>query len=166
LEKVVVEINGYFVGFIFKDDVLIKNTIPLSKDEISKFFGLARISNEKYYIKVAEYILKLYFGEMLDKDVRKLINYELEVSPFTKKVLEVVKNIPYGKVKTYGDIARELNTSPRAVGRAMNKNPLPLIIPCHRVVGKNDIGGYSYGIRHKINILKNEGFTISSKLTP
>ncbi|AEF95918.1 MGMT family protein [Methanotorris igneus] len=157
MEKVVVEINGYFVGFIFKDDVLIRNTIPLSRDEISRFFGWGKVSNKKHHIKMAEYILKLYFGEMLDREVRELINYSLDVSPFTKKVLEVVKDIPYGKVRTYGEIARELNTSPRAVGGAMNKNPLPLIIPCHRVVGKNNIGGYSYGIRHKINILKNEG---------
>nr|WP_245528939.1 methylated-DNA--[protein]-cysteine S-methyltransferase [Methanotorris formicicus] len=163
MEKVVVEINGYFVGFIFKDDVLVRNTIPLSRDEINKFFSWEKISNKKHHIKMAKCILRLYFGKMLDSEVRELIDYSLDVTPFTKKVLDVVKNIPYGSVKTYGEIAKELKTSPRAVGRSMNKNPLPLVIPCHRVVGKDNIGGYSYGITHKINILKNEGVITNLK---
>jgi len=53
--------------------------------------------------------------------------------------------IEYGEVKTYGTLAKELNTAPRALGQALGANPLPIIIPCHRVVAANDLGGFHYG---------------------
>lgn len=56
--------------------------------------------------------------------------------------MELIK-IPLGEVVTYGALAKKLKTSARAVGNACRKNPLPIIIPCHRVVAKNSIGGYS-----------------------
>lgn len=54
-----------------------------------------------------------------------------------------VREIPYGNTETYGEIARDLNTSPRLVGLAMKRNPTPLVIPCHRVVSKTGTGGFS-----------------------
>ncbi|WP_456329016.1 methylated-DNA--[protein]-cysteine S-methyltransferase [Archaeoglobus sp.] len=84
-------------------------------------------------------LLRYFSGEK----VEIMIPYRLEVSEFTKRVLEEVSKIPYGKTKTYLEIARTLKTSPRAVGQAVKRNPLPVIIPCHRVVGKNCIGGYT-----------------------
>jgi methylated-DNA-protein-cysteine methyltransferase related protein len=81
--------------------------------------------------------------------------------PFYQKVYEVVKQIPEGKVLTYGDVAK-LAGSPgasRAVGSAMKSNPDKSIIPCHRVVGSNgDMHGYAFGGESvKIEILKKEG---------
>ncbi len=63
-------------------------------------------------------------------------------SEFQQAVWRQLQQIKPGQVKTYGDIARELNSSPRAVGGACRANPLPVIIPCHRVVARNGIGGY------------------------
>jgi len=84
--------------------------------------------------------LERYFsGERVE--VR--IPYRLKASSFTRRVLEEVSRIPYGMVRMYSDIAKALNTSPRAVGQAVKRNPLPVIIPCHRVVGKKEIGGYT-----------------------
>lgn len=94
--------------------------------------------------------------------MRELISYKLEVPEFTKKVLDIVKDIEFGKTLTYGDIAKKLNTSPRAVGMALKRNPLPLIIPCHRVVAKNSLGGYSYGLDKKKFILERERLNMVS----
>lgn len=66
----------------------------------------------------------------------------LRVTPFQEKVLQQLQLIPYGETRSYGEIAKILKTSPRAVGNACRNNPLPIIIPCHRVVAANGIGGY------------------------
>ena len=77
-----------------------------------------------------------------------------------KKLLEV----PKGKITTYGDLAKAvgLKNGQRAIGKIMNKNPYPGIIPCHRVV-KSDrsVGGYAYGIKVKTNMLSEEGIKIN-----
>jgi methylated-DNA-[protein]-cysteine S-methyltransferase len=72
-------------------------------------------------------------------------------------VLREVEKIPFGETRTYGDLADEMNTSALAVGNYCGRNPLPLIIPCHRVVGKNDLGGYKSGREAKKKLLKLEG---------
>lgn len=61
---------------------------------------------------------------------------------FVGEVMEEISRIDYGETKTYGEIAEEVDSIPVAVGQACGKNPLPLIVPCHRVVGKNSVGGY------------------------
>lgn len=75
---------------------------------------------------------------------------------FSRRILEEVRRIPYGKVETYSSLARKLGTSPRAVGVALKKNLVPVIVPCHRVVAKNSIGGYSPGIHIKKLLLEME----------
>lgn len=62
---------------------------------------------------------------------------------YQQRVWQVLQTIPAGEVRTYGDIARQLNSSPRAVGMACRSNPIALIVPCHRVVAKGHLGGYS-----------------------
>jgi len=89
--------------------------------------------------------------------------YEIDISGYTtfeRKVLEAVRRIPYGKVRTYKDIAEEIGKprAYRAVGRALAKNRTPILIPCHRVVGSGGkIGGFTGGIQLKIALLKLEG---------
>lgn len=67
--------------------------------------------------------------------------------------------IPYGQTRTYGAIARELNTNAQAVGQACGTNPLPILIPCHRVVGAQNLGGFSAkgGVETKVALLRHEG---------
>lgn len=60
-----------------------------------------------------------------------------------KRVWQQLLRIPAGKVRTYGTIAQRVNSSARAVGNACRSNPMPLVIPCHRVVAKNGLGGFS-----------------------
>ena len=62
---------------------------------------------------------------------------------FQRRVWRRLQAIPYGEVMTYGALARELGSSARAVGNACRRNPLPLVIPCHRVVAARGIGGYA-----------------------
>lgn len=62
---------------------------------------------------------------------------------FQKKVWQVIASIPRGEVKTYGQVARLLNSAPRAVGQACGANWFPLVIPCHRVTAASGLGGFS-----------------------
>lgn len=61
---------------------------------------------------------------------------------FQRRAWREISKIPPGKTATYGEIARRLRSAPRAVGGAMGSNPLPIMIPCHRVVGHNGLGGF------------------------
>ncbi len=90
------------------------------------------------------------------------------LSLFQQRVLLRLQQIPAGQIITYGKLADELKTSARAIGNACRNNPFPLIIPCHRVVGKNHLGGYDgdskASVRGPLNklrikemLLKNEG---------
>lgn len=65
-------------------------------------------------------------------------------TPFQQKVWTAISEIPLGKVLTYGDIARRVQSAPRAVGQACGANWFPLIIPCHRVTAAGGLGGFSH----------------------
>lgn len=71
-------------------------------------------------------------------------------------VYRAVCRIPYGKTATYAEIATQCGTSPRAVGMAMRRNPTPLVVPCHRVVAKDGIGGFTPDISIKYALLAME----------
>jgi methylated-DNA-[protein]-cysteine S-methyltransferase len=66
----------------------------------------------------------------------------LEGSAHQRRVWRALIRIPAGEVRSYGDIARRIKSSPRAVGGACRTNPIPIIVPCHRVVAKHAIGGF------------------------
>jgi O-6-methylguanine DNA methyltransferase len=86
-----------------------------------------------------------------------------ETTPFQRRVLEVVKSIPRGEVRPYSWVAREVGSpkASRAVGTALANNPVPLLVPCHRVV-KNDgrVGNYAFGAGEKASLLKLEGVSL------
>lgn len=84
---------------------------------------------------------------------------EIAGTSFQKKALKQVARIPYGKTRTYGEIARSIGSpgAARAVGSANAKNNLPLVIPCHRVVASKGLGGYAGGLTLKKKLLKLEG---------
>lgn len=68
-------------------------------------------------------------------------------------IYRAVRKIPYGSTVTYGEIAHQVGTSPRVVGQAMARNATPLVIPCHRVVAANGIGGFSPSVEIKEELL-------------
>ena len=66
-------------------------------------------------------------------------------TPYRRKVWQALENIPAGQTRTYGEIARDLGSGPRAVGQAVGDNPIPIIIPCHRVIAANgSLGGFMH----------------------
>jgi methylated-DNA-[protein]-cysteine S-methyltransferase len=65
-------------------------------------------------------------------------------SAFQKRVWQAISDIPPGRVLTYGQIARQIGSAPRAVGQACGANFFPIVIPCHRVVSSSGIGGFSH----------------------
>jgi len=73
-----------------------------------------------------------------------------------EKIYREVRSIPYGVTATYGEIAGLLGTHPRVVGQAMSRNPVPLIIPCHRVVSRSGPGGFSPDPDIKVRLLDME----------
>jgi methylated-DNA-[protein]-cysteine S-methyltransferase len=82
------------------------------------------------------------------------------VSPFQRRVLRAARRIPAGRVLSYGDLARRIGQprACRAVGQALGRNPVPIVIPCHRVVaGAGRLGGYVGGVARKRKLLAIEG---------
>lgn len=80
-------------------------------------------------------------------------------SHFQRAVCEQMSAIPFGDTLTYGDIAKRLKAPPQAVGQACGGNPIPVIIPCHRVLAANGLGGFSArgGVETKVALLRHEG---------
>lgn len=98
----------------------------------------------------------------------KRTKFEIPLNPkgteFMKKVWKELLNIPYGEVRTYKEIAEKIGNSKasRAVGMANNKNPIPIIIPCHRVIGSNNkLVGYALGLDMKKYLLDLERKVVS-----
>lgn len=94
---------------------------------------------------------------------RSRTNFDLplapKVSPNQQRFLDALIAIPYGETRTYGEMAKALNISAQAAGQACGANPIGIIIPCHRVTGTGNLGGFSApdGIEKKVELLKLEG---------
>jgi methylated-DNA-[protein]-cysteine S-methyltransferase len=89
---------------------------------------------------------------------------DLRVAPFHEDVLGALARVPYGVTTTYGALAREAGypSAARAVGTVMNRNPIPIVLPCHRVIGANgSLTGYAGGLARKRRLLRLEGATIA-----
>ncbi len=101
--------------------------------------------------------LKAYFAGQLKQFS---VNVNPHGTPFQKQIWKEVLAIPYGQVCSYQDVANNINNSSacRAVGRANSQNSIPIIIPCHRVIGKSGkLTGYAGGLDRKQTLLELEG---------
>lgn len=155
------ERNGKFIAVARGNNGLIAATLPCrsrmdAEEKIRKMIYKVKLSDDRICRIVAEKMFKMIEGEDVE------FNEELDLSRvtlFQRRVLEEVRKIPRGKTVTYGEIAKKINKpkAARAVGNALKRNPLPLIVPCHRVVGKKDVGGYTGGVELKLRLLKIEG---------
>lgn len=131
-----------------------ESIVGIYEDEFEK--------NIDYKEKETELIKKTYMEieEYLNGNRKK---FSVKISPegteFQKKVWEELIKIPYGETRTYKDIAKNIENEKayRAVGNANNKNPILIIIPCHRVIGSSgDMTGYRLGIDMKKDLLEME----------
>jgi methylated-DNA-[protein]-cysteine S-methyltransferase len=86
----------------------------------------------------------------------------LQGSPHEQRVWAAMRQIPYGETCSYSELAFAVGSGPRAIGRACGKNPIPIVIPCHRVLAKDSLGGYSggQGLATKRLLLALEGSAI------
>ncbi len=123
---------------------------------IADQFPRAQVRKGGKHNKAAARQLNAYLNGKL---TRFTVRLDLRREGFARKALQRVKAIPYGKTRTYGEIAAALGNpnAARAVGGANGSNPIPIFIPCHRVVAAGGLGGYGGGIEMKRALLKLEG---------
>jgi len=114
----------------------------------------------EFEVRVIETFRDYFSGNQVDP---ARLPSEPEGTPFQKRVWKVVRKIPYGDTRSYGEVAMDagVEKGARAVGMAMRSNPVPIVIPCHRVVGKGWMGGYSPDISIKKFLLELEGVDLS-----
>lgn len=108
---------------------------------------------ERPFRRVSLLLDRYLKGERVDFDIPVDVSAE---TPFTQRVLRVLQGIPYGETRSYLWVGRQLGykTAARAVGQAVKRNPIPIIIPCHRVIREDgSIGGFSQGIAVKRRLL-------------
>lgn len=145
---------------------LCKPANPFSPESETQSFrhmktNFIKVQEDAPFLKDDILILKKYFrGE------KTIFDFSLDLSSgtdFQKKVWKKLQEIPYGQCKTYKWVAEQTGNSKavRAVGMANKKNPLPLVIPCHRVIGSNGkLIGYEYGLSIKKRLLEMEGHSM------
>jgi methylated-DNA-[protein]-cysteine S-methyltransferase len=133
--------------------------LSISEDDghiVAVDWGWGRDQTSTPLLKEAVKQLNAYFDG-------KREDFDLPLKPygtdFQQRVWRAMLKIPYGKVRTYGDLATKLKSGARPVGTACGRNPIPIIIPCHRVLGTQGLGGYSGagGVDTKARLLTLEG---------
>lgn len=120
-------------------------------------WGMLEVVHDEHFVFNASFTQKS--GTLAKSDLAKVIGHELEAyyadphhrfqlqlkpqgSIYQQKVWNALLVIPVGRTLTYGELAMKLQSAPRAIGQACKRNPLAIFIPCHRVIGKDSLGGY------------------------
>jgi methylated-DNA-[protein]-cysteine S-methyltransferase len=119
--------------------------VTVSEEEgavVALDWGWGRDQQETTLLRAARAQLFAYFDRELT-----VFNLPLALrgTAFQQRVWRALRAIPYGQTRSYADLAADLGSAARAVGQANAVNPIPIIIPCHRVVAANGLGGYSGG---------------------
>jgi len=132
-------------------DVLVTIWLPSQKQRPTRTSGDIAPVLEETASQLEEYFART----RRDFDVPM----ELGGTPFQRAVWGELRRIPYGQTISYGELARRVGrpNGPRAVGQANGRNPIPIIVPCHRVLAGNGIGGYGGGLPMKRALLAVEG---------
>ena len=126
----------------------------LEKHELMPQFAPAKVAGEVRQFR--DYFSGCCRKFMLDVDLQF-------ATPFQKRVLQAAARIPFGRLASYSDIARRIGRpeARRAVGGALGKNPVAIVIPCHRVVAADGtIGGYTGGLDIKRTLMRIEGISL------
>lgn len=147
------------ITLVSSDDALVALYV---NDELTPKKDLAKKNNTHEILILAEQQLNEYFQGRRKK-------FDLPLDPegteFQNKAWKALVSIPYGKVWSYGQQAESLKSpkAQRAVGGANGKNPIPVIIPCHRVIGSTGkLTGFSGGMSMKVYLLKLEGHQVDA----
>jgi methylated-DNA-[protein]-cysteine S-methyltransferase len=103
---------------------------------------------------------------------RRLRRFDLPLAPegsaHEQRVWAALRQIPYGETRSYGELAFAVGSGPRAIGRACGRNPIAIVVPCHRVLARGGLGGYSggEGLATKRRLLALEGAAALELVTP
>ena len=116
----------------------------------------ALMCKPKGVLAAAQEQLRAYFaGGLQDFD----LPFQVSGPDYQRAVCDEIAAIPFGETRTYGELARSIGSSAQAVGNACGANPIPIFIPCHRVLGGSGLGGFSGrgGVETKVALLRHEG---------
>ena len=158
-----------WVGVGHRGAVLWSTSLPREDpaDVLKRLQVYGELRAEKDYPALRRDLLKYFAGEKVD-----FTSYPVDwdsYTPFRRDVLRETMVIPYGEVRTYRDLALAVGNpnGSRAVGGVMAYNPLPLIIPCHRVVRSDgSLGGFGGGLALKVRLLELEGIELPLSPSP
>ena len=121
---------------------------------------LTEVTPQKKYSYIMNNTIKELSEYFFENRTNFTVKIQISLAPFYRKVLSKVAEVPFGKTASYKDIAIKLKNenAARVVGTANKKNPIPIIIPCHRIISSSGkLGGYNSGFKKKIFLLKHEG---------
>ena len=142
---------------------------------VLKYIYKSKLGDIEIFVN-EDYLFALFFSDSNTFDTTLINGEAVNKTPkiktfgsfFQEKVWEILKSIPLGKTMTYNELSKELEkqgipSCPQAVGNAVKRNPVSIIIPCHRVIGtKGKLKGYAGGIERKTQLLEIEGLSIRS----
>ena len=126
-------------------------------DELASDFGARVLRLPKRLDQVRRELDEYFDGRRQAFDLSVDLR---EVTPFTERVLTELSRVPFGQTATYSDLATRAGNpkAARAVGMTMNRNPIPIVLPCHRVIGADgSLVGYAGGLERKVALLTLEG---------
>ena len=152
------------LGLVCDDEYLLRILLPneeISVQNLQKLYPTEVITeNNSGFKDVISQLTEYFDGKRKQFDIKT----KMEITSFYKKALSEVVKVPYGTTLSYGKIAQQINSpkAARAVGTANARNPLPIIIPCHRIITKNGkLGGYAGGLKMKEYLLDLESKNIN-----
>jgi methylated-DNA-[protein]-cysteine S-methyltransferase len=152
-------VGELFIASTTRELCRISYTIEGADEEIARSFGVRVLRSPLDDVRRE---LDEYFeGRRHDFD----LPIDLRVAPFHEAVLHELAQVPYGRTATYGALAAKVGKpkAARAVGTVMNRNPIPIVLPCHRIIGANgSLTGYGGGLHVKRALLELEGAILPS----
>jgi methylated-DNA-[protein]-cysteine S-methyltransferase len=157
-DLVATPVGELFVASTARGLCRISYTVEGQDERIARVFGarVLRAPIDEVRRQLDEY----FAGERRSFE----LSLDLRVAPFHADVLGELARVPYGQVDTYGHLAKLVGRpqAARAVGTVMNRNPIPIVLPCHRIVGANgSLTGYAGGLDIKRHLLELEGTTLT-----
>lgn len=161
-----INFNNKTGAVIFKNDSVVKLILPIHAE--SQVVNLIKIEYSKIDEKNLQPALVERIYQYFEGNITDFSDAVIDFTGYTDfqiNVLNQLRKIPWGEAVTYGELAKQAGKSnaARAVGSVMRANRTPLIIPCHRVLAKNGLGGYSGGLGLKKKLLTLEGKSIYKK---
>ncbi len=152
--------NMGWVGVLGSSQGLLATTLPQSSAQKARLQLGDGVTYASWSPDSFKDVINRLSGYFYGADVSFPDKLDLsQAAPFQRQVWEITRHIPYGETRSYGWVAEQLGKPEalRAVGQALSKNPLPIIIPCHRVIATNGrVGGFSGGTEMKRRLISLE----------